>query len=119
MMHLQADDCISVRYSDGDVYCLSVLTKGFVYGEKLKEYEEKKKADEEAKRESAAARPEVPEATSVAEDANLPEKTDREIATVQPSARFPWSKLFLACTGGAFLGGVIAGLIVALLSKII
>ena len=40
MMELQADDYIAVRYSDGDVYCLTVQTKGFVACEKIKERDE-------------------------------------------------------------------------------
>ncbi len=116
MLQLQGEDYVSVRYSDGDVYCLSVLTKGFVYGEKLKEEEEKRKEDESKEKDKTF----IPgtEIAATEDAAASAEDAEKAVAVVQGSVKFPWKRLFLVCAGSSFLGGVIAGIVAFLLAKI-
>lgn len=119
MMQLQADDCISVRYSDADVYCLSVLNKGFVFGEKLKEKEAQRAEEERRRQETVQTVPATSEEGQVAAtELSLASSEENVVPYVKKNVQLPLKKLFIVCAGGAFLGGVLAGVILFLLSKI-
>lgn len=119
MMQLQADDLVSVRYSDSDVYCLSVLNKGFVYGEKLKEKEAQRAEEEKRKQDAAQGAQQASEDGQVAA-AELSDQAGEEslVPYTKKGLQLPLKKLFFVCAGGSFLGGVIVGVILFLLSKI-
>ena len=127
MMELQADDYIAVRYSDGDVYCLTVQTKGFVACEKIKEREEAKKEEEKQrlKEKSFVSSSATENQVAAVLDGEIVPLTEPESgASVAPQSSAPrigfsLRKLFWACLGGAFLGGLIAGAVVSLLIKLL
>ncbi len=120
MLQLQASDYVTVRYSDGDVYCLSVLTKGYVYGEKLKEQIAAKQEEEQARQhstEKADALGALPELSD--DDDELVPDVSSLSQRVRSVTNYPWKKFFLICAGASFLGGAIAGVITAIIMKII
>ena len=117
MMQLQADDLVSVRYSDADVYCLSVLNKGFVFGEKLKEKEVQRAEEERRKQDNSLVGQVAAEDGTVTSEIALAEEKEESVVPYRKMV-FPWTKLFLVCAGGAFLGGLIAGAIVFLVTKL-
>ena len=126
MMELQADDYIAVRYSDGDVYCLTVQTKGFVACEKIKEREEAKKEEEQQRLKEKNF------VSSSALENQVAAVADGDIVSIDSSEAganavsqantvrigFSLKKLFWACMGGSFIGGLIAGAVVAILTKL-
>ena len=124
MMELQADDYISVRYSDGDVYCLTVQTKGFVAYEKIKEQEEQRREEAELRMREKASLVQTTDnqLVAAAEDEALvsaasPKQDVQQLVAYKSGISI--RRLFWACFGGALFGGVIAGVIVAFLSKIL
>lgn len=127
MMELQADDYIAVRYSDGDVYCLTVQTKGFVACEKIREREEAKKEEEKRRLEEksfVSSSATESQAAAVMEGENAPLTEPEKETSVLPQASAPkigfsLKKLFWTCLGGAFFGGLIAGVVVAMIAKLL
>ncbi len=125
MMELQADDYIAVRYSDGDVYCLTVQTKGFVACEKIKERDELRREEEQQRMKEKALLTqksddlsEIAAATSDVLPAPAAEEENKKPA-VSYRPGFSLKRLFWACFGGAVLGGLVAGSIITILAKIL
>ena len=119
MMQLQAEDYITVRYNDADVYCLSVMNKGFVFGEKIREREQMLAEEERRRQEAAGSIQAVNENETALVVPDSDQAEEKAVSTyVEKGVRMPWKRLFFACTGGAFFGGILAGALVYVLSKL-
>ena len=93
---LQMGELIKIRYTDKEVYCMTVLPEGIKEHEKRKEAKAKRETEIEIKEEQ-------------------PVKTQVQISTVRNEERvlsvFNIKKLALVCGLSGFLGALLAGIV--------
>ncbi len=127
-LELQALECVEIRYSDNDLYCVKLLPKGVLRCDKIKEDQERQREKEARRQEEKAKREQEkrerqyhPEDIVVSVPVAVSEESHAEsqLVHVETKVVVPWKKIAWFCVGIGLAGAFIGGLVGALLAKLL